>query len=133
MTLPYKSYITADDILKYKGYRLDKVLATDHSGSTNETIEHFLLEVASVVYNCVLETCNRQEMAEFICTSEDFENLIARCQLEQAVYILENSNLLSMANLKEGADIKEIRKVRSYSPLMLNELKASRIFFGGRY
>lgn len=131
MELPYKSYITEADLLSLKGYKLSQILKIDHSGNSTQTVEHWLLEIASIVYNCVLEICNRQDYAEYICTNEEYKNVIARCQLEQAVYVIENGNLLSISGQGETMDLKEMRKIRAYAPLMLNELRAARLVYGG--
>lgn len=54
MDLPYNVYITEEDVLK-RGYSLKDSLALDDQGEISKTVDAFLTEVASSVYNLVLD------------------------------------------------------------------------------
>ena len=53
MEYPYKVYITKEDVLK-RGYDLTQTLSVDDQGHIDATIDSFLEEVASTIYNLVL-------------------------------------------------------------------------------
>lgn len=130
MELPYKNYITSDDLFKLKGYQLSTCLLEDNSGNIQETINHFLNEIASSIYYYVLTQCCNREAAKLICTDEAYEDLIAHCQLEQAVYVLENGNLLAVVS-DDLINVNELRKVKAFAPLVIEEIRGAKLFYCG--
>lgn len=136
MELPYNVYITKEDVLS-RGYNLETVLKYDDQGTIDLTIKAFLEEVADAIYNLVLETISNldmtsylfdttdEEFAKYICTSEDYQNTIAYAQLNQAIYILDNGNLLATAGEGTQFNIEDLRGQRAYAPIAIGSISKS--------
>ncbi len=136
MTLPYNVYITEDDVLS-RGYNLSNILHQDDQGTIENTIRAFLEEVGDTIYNLVLETISNldiisylldttdEEFAKYICTSEDYESTIAYAQLVQALYILENGNLLATTGEGTQFTIEDLRGARAYAPSAISLINKS--------
>lgn len=133
MELPYKIYITEDDILQ-KGYSLSKRLKIDDQGHIEATINAFLDEVALSIYNLLLEKINPIFDVDIICTCDEAKDDLTFCQLQQAIYLFENGNLLANSgygNNNQLVDINQLRGNRAYSPVVINFLTKKGYFFGG--
>lgn len=136
LTLPYKNYITKEEILENSGYNLEKRLAKDDRASMNETINGFLKEVARLVYgliashkgaeyaNKVFETCE---------TNAELQQSIARAEYYQAIYIFENGDLSSQNGYTDNGmiNLDELRGYRNYSQSCIDELISSGILYSG--
>ena len=131
MEYPYKVYITKEDVLK-RGYDLTQTLSVDDQGHIDATIDSFLEEVASTIYNLVLTKVSDPTIAKYICTLESYQNDIAICQLEQAVYLLENGNLLSTSGEGTNLTLDDIRGAKAYSAIAYNHVEVmTKYLFGG--
>ena len=131
MDLPYNVYITEEDVLS-RGYSLRDSLYVDDQGYIDQTIDAFLTEVSGTIYNLVLDIVHDTGIASAICRSVDYANDIAYAQFEQAIYILENGNLLATSGEGTSLTIEDIRGARAYSPLAYNHMKAAlKYLFGG--
>lgn len=131
MDLPYNVYITEEDVLK-RGYSLKDSLALDDQGEISKTVDAFLTEVASSVYNLVLDLTKDTGIATAICKSVNYSNDIAYAQLEQAIYILENGNLLATSGEGTQLTLEDIRGQKAYSAIAYNHLKNTlKYLFGG--
>ncbi len=109
MTKPYKVYITEDDLLQEKGYSLNSSLRLDQTGDIELTKTHFLEEVASIIYTKILDLTKDREKAILICNDEYFQEQIEFMQLEQAVYVLENGNILSVCDDSGQIDVAKLK------------------------
>lgn len=131
MDLPYNVYITEEDVLK-RGYSLKDSLALDDQGEISKTVDAFLTEVASSVYNLILDLTKDTGIATAICQSVNYSNDIAYAQLEQAIYILENGNLLATSGEGTQLTLEDIRGQKAYSAIAYNHLKSTlKYLFGG--
>lgn len=131
MDLPYNVYITEEDVLK-RGYSLKDSLALDDQGEISKTVDAFLTEVASSVYNLVLDLTKDTGITTAICQSVNYSNDIAYAQLEQAIYILENGNLLATSGEGTQLTLEDIRGQKAYSAIAYNHLKNTlKYLFGG--
>ncbi len=109
MTKPYKVYITEEDLLQEKGYSLNTSLRFDQSGDIELTKKHFLEEVASIIYTKILDITKNRAKAILICNDDYFKEQIEYLQLEQAVYVLENGNILSVCDDSGQIDVAKLK------------------------
>lgn len=109
MTKPYTVYITEDDLLQEKGYSLNASLRVDQTGDIELTKTHFLEEVASIIYTKILDLTKDREKAILICNDEYFKEQIEFLQIEQAVYVLENGNILSVCDDSGQIDVTKLK------------------------
>ena len=132
MTKPYKVYITEDDLYEEKGYSLNTSLRVDHTGDIEQTKKHFLDEIASIIYTKIVDITKNSDRAELICTDPYFETKLARLQLEQAVYVLENGNIYSVADDSGQIDMTRLKAdSNALSSLVEKELEAMPIRYLG--
>ena len=109
MTKPYTVYITEDDLLQEKGYSLNASLRVDQTGDIELTKTHFLEEIASIIYTKILDLTKDREKAILICNDEYFKEQIEFLQIEQAVYVLENGNILSVCDDSGQIDVTKLK------------------------
>ncbi len=109
MNKPYNVYITEEDLLEQKGYSLNTSLRLDHTGDVEYTKIHFLDEIALIIYTKLLDITKDREAAKLVCTDEYFKELITFLQLEQAVYVLENGNVLAVCDDSGQIDIAKLK------------------------
>lgn len=125
MEKDYYIYVTKEDVLD-KGYDLSKALKVDHSGDINLTINHFLDEIAEIIYTKILDGCKDMPKAKFICQDEYYKNTIANMQLSQAVYVLDNGNVLAVADDTGMIDVSKLKSnanaLSDYCNAVLNTL-----------
>ncbi len=132
MTKPYNVYITEDDLFEEKGYSLNIALKKDHTGDIEQTKKHFLDEIASMIYSKILQITNNRDKAKLICTDDYFKDQLALMQLEQAVYVLENGNILSVADDSGQIDIARLKtNQNALADLVVRELESMPIRYIG--
>lgn len=132
MIKPYNVYITEDDLFEEKGYSLNIALKKDHTGDIEQTKKHFLDEIASMIYSKILQITNNRDKAKLICTDDYFKDQLALMQLEQAVYVLENGNILSVADDSGQIDIARLKSNQNaLADLVVRELEAMPIRYIG--
>lgn len=124
MTKPYKVYITEEDLLQEKGYSLNTSLRFDQSGDIELTKTHFLEEVASIIYTKILDITKDRAKAILICNDDYFKEQIEYLQLEQAVYVLENGNILAVCDDSGQIDVAKLKSnANALSDLVRVELE----------
>lgn len=132
MAKPYNVYITEDDLFEEKGYSLNIALKKDHTGDIEQTKKHFLDEIASMIYSKILQITNNRDKAKLICTDDYFKDQLALMQLEQAVYVLENGNILSVADDSGQIDIARLKtNQNALADLVVRELESMPIRYIG--
>lgn len=109
MNKPYKVYITEDDLYEEKGYSLNITLKKDHTGDIEQTKKHFLDEIASIIYTKILDLTKDRDKAILICTDDYFKDQLALLQLEQAIYVLENGNVLAISDDSGQIDVQRLK------------------------
>lgn len=109
MNKPYKVYITEDDLYEEKGYSLNIALKKDHTGDIEQTKKHFLDEIASIIYTKILDLTKDRDKAILICTDYYFKDQLALLQLEQAIYVLENGNVLAISDDSGQIDVQRLK------------------------
>ena len=138
LNFPYKSYITAADVLENSGINLSERLLDDDFNDAVVREKAFLREIAGMIYDLILEakglpfTKALMEKAE---TDEELQNELKIMQFYQAVYIFENGQPQSIAGLYDSngvvLDIKELRGERNYSPKVITYLTGMGILNSG--
>lgn len=132
MNKPYKVYITEDDLYEEKGYSLNIALMKDHTGDIEQTKKHFLDEIASIIYTKILDITKDRDKASLICKDDYFKEQIAYLQLEQAVYVLENGNVLSVCDDSGQIDVSRLKSnSNALSDVVRAELEAMPIRYLG--
>lgn len=127
MVFPYKSFITKEDVRIYGGYRLEEILIQDDTPNVDTLCDNALREIARMIYD-YLPPYKR----DAIYADKNNEEALARCQLYQMVYIIENGDLSSRNGSSNFININELRGYRNLAPSAYQEmLKQGWLYCGG--
>lgn len=76
---------------------------------SNKQKKHFLDEIASIIYTKILDLTKDRDKAILICTDYYFKDQLALLQLEQAIYVLENGNVLAISDDSGQIDVQRLK------------------------
>jgi hypothetical protein len=138
LNFPYKSYITAADVLENSGINLSERLLDDDFSDAVVREKAFLREIAGMIYDLILEAKGlpfTKKLMEQVDQDEELKDHLKIMQFYQAIYIFENGQPQSIAGLYDSngvvLDIKELRGERNYSPKVISYLISMGILNSG--
>ena len=128
--------ITDEDVLKYRGIKLENELA----GDTNERVSQFLDTVHEHIYRYIIfATGEKRHKVAIINRFADVQKVVKVALLTQAAYLINNGNIEmwnGVLRSVNGVDIKDNNTIaeKIIAPSVINILSSEKpnILFAGR-